>query len=119
MMECAQYHDRPRWLLGLASRGTQMNESDLAFARRVAITVGIVALALAAVALLMKAAQVLLLIFAGILFAVLVRGISDPVSRRTRLPASLSAALVLTLAAALWRPRYGYWRAKSAVSSMS
>jgi predicted PurR-regulated permease PerM len=60
----------------------------------------IVALAVAAFAVLLwKIAAVLMLGFAGVVFAVALRTASVPLSRRTRLPASAAVAVVLAAAA--------------------
>jgi predicted PurR-regulated permease PerM len=61
------------------------------------IVVGIIALA----ALMWQGLNVILLVFAGILLAILLRALSDWVSRLTRLPEGWSLALVLIVLAAL------------------
>lgn len=67
------------------------------FARRVGVAVAIVALAVMLAALLWAAAGVLLLLFAAILVACLLRGLADLLIARTRLSAGWALAIVVSL----------------------
>jgi len=78
-------------------------ESGESYTRRVLVTVKIVVLAGLLVALLISAASVFLLLFAGILIAVLLRGTGDWLASRTPLSpgwAALIVVVTLTLMAA-------------------
>jgi len=64
-------------------------------ARRVAVAVGLVALAVALGALLVLTYHVLLLVFAGVLLAVMLRGIARPLHRRWGLAPKLAVFVVV------------------------
>jgi predicted PurR-regulated permease PerM len=70
------------------------------FARRVAVVIAAVAAAAAAAVLVALAGKLLLVLFAALLFAVLLHGLAGAVARRTRLPrgAALGVLLVLLVA---------------------
>jgi predicted PurR-regulated permease PerM len=71
---------------------------DTAFMRRVLFIVGVVVL----LALLLKLTSVLLLAFAAVIIAVLVRSLADPIRAVTKLPTGVSIALAtLTILAVL------------------
>jgi len=65
----------------------------ISFVRRSLIAVGIVALAVLVISIVWYAADVLMVAFAGVLFAVGLRGLSDWVSHRTRLSPGWSLGL--------------------------
>jgi predicted PurR-regulated permease PerM len=67
------------------------------FVHRTFIVVGIVAAVAVLLGLLWYAADVLLLVFAGILLAAFLRGLSDPLSKYTGLRAGWALALVILL----------------------
>jgi predicted PurR-regulated permease PerM len=69
--------------------------SNPEFARRVATAVGITIALLCLALVAWYAVQVLMLAFAGALLAVLLRGLSDLVARRTHLPNGWSLAVVV------------------------
>jgi predicted PurR-regulated permease PerM len=84
-----------------------MNPGLADFARRVSIATGVVVLVVAMVLFLWYAVDVLLVVFAGLLLAIFVRGLSDWLSAHTRLPdgwalAVVGIALFGLLAAAGW-----------------
>lgn len=68
--------------------------SEREFVHRTLMVVGIVVGVAALISLVLFAADLFLLIFAGILLAVLLRGLSDPLSKYTRLPTGWSLAVV-------------------------
>jgi predicted PurR-regulated permease PerM len=72
-----------------------------AVAHRALIVAAAVALVAAVAWVIVTAADVLLIFFAGILLAVFLRGLSDAVSRRSRLPERPSLALVVLVLFAL------------------
>lgn len=81
--------DRPHY-------GTQARTPNPApFRRRVATAAGGAALAILLLAVLWIAADVLLIVFAGILMAVFLRALSDPLSRHTPLSERLSLTVVI------------------------
>jgi predicted PurR-regulated permease PerM len=80
---------------------------DARFARRVAIAAGIIILFLLTLALLWYAKYVLLMVFGGIMLAILLRAMSDPLAERLRINEKLSLgmvtlALVLLIAGISW-----------------
>src|SRR5687767_12538625 len=75
---------------------------DALFIKRVLITVGIVLLALALALLLWWGIRVLLVGFAGVLVAVLLRSIALGIHKVTRLPVGWSLALTCVLLVALF-----------------
>ncbi len=84
------------------------------FAHKVLIAVVATVVILALLALLWFSIDILLLAFAGVLIAILLRGLSDPLARLTRLSPGLSLALVIvalvgiaTLAVRLLAPGVG------------
>lgn len=84
-----------------------MTAQSGAFARRVCVVIGIVALAAMLVALLWAATDVLLLLFAAILVACFLRGLADLLSDHAPLSAGWSLLVVVTLlvlviAATVW-----------------
>ena len=85
------------------------------FAQRVLITIGLVTLVVVLALLIWAGADVLLLIFGGILFAVFLRGLSELLSRCTRLPAFWSLVAVLLALALL--VGLGGWFLGSAIAS--
>ncbi len=73
-----------------------MNNEELqGFTRRVLITVGIVTAVVLILLLSWQAIQVLLLIFAGVLFAVFLNGISQWISNHVSIPYKVSLVLVV------------------------
>jgi predicted PurR-regulated permease PerM len=79
---------------------------DALFIKRVLVTVGIVLLALALALLLWWGIRVLLVGFAGVLFAVLLRSIALGISKLTRLPVGWSLAVTCLLLVGLF---VGLW----------
>lgn len=71
------------------------------FTQRVLIVVGIVTLVVVLILLVWAGAEVLLLIFGGVLLGVFLRGLSDLLSRFTPLPPIWSLAVVLVTIAAI------------------
>ncbi|HKB85430.1 MAG TPA: AI-2E family transporter [Ignavibacteriaceae bacterium] len=65
------------------------------YSQKVLFAVGVVVLAAALLILIVEAIQVLLLVFAGILFAVFLRGIAVYISKNSTLSNKVSVALVL------------------------
>ncbi len=78
-------------------RGSDRQQDTSSFPRRVLVAAAIVAAVALGLGLAIRTFSVLLLIFAGILFAVFLRSLSDWVGARTRLPAAWSLAVVLLL----------------------
>ena len=74
-----------------------MNDEQklLSFARRALVAVSIAALVVLFALALAFAADVFLLVFAGVLLAVFLRGMSDWLHQRTRLPTGWSLLIVL------------------------
>lgn len=71
------------------------NSSSLAFARRAFIAASIAAFVVAVGLLLWYAIDILLLVFAGVLLGVLLRGLSRAIAKRTKLGHGWSLAIVL------------------------
>lgn len=71
-----------------------MGTSHGEFAVRVWIVVGIVAVAFLVAMLLWAATELFIAVFAGVLFAVMLRGLSDPLAQRTGLPQAWALTLV-------------------------
>lgn len=70
------------------------------FVKRALFTTGIAAAAVCSLVLLVYAAEVFLLIFAGVLVAIFLRSLSVPLARATRMPHALAlTTVVLTLSA--------------------
>lgn len=67
------------------------------FAGRVAVAVGLVALAASVAAAIVLTYHFLLLVFAGLLLGVLLRGLARPLHHRLRLPIRLAVAVVILL----------------------
>lgn len=67
------------------------------FAGRVAVVVGMVALAASLAAVIVLTYHFLLLVFAGLLLGVLLRGLARPLHHRLRLPIKLAVAVVILL----------------------
>lgn len=84
------------------SPGPPSPKSNLSFARQTFIAVGITAAVVLSLLLLAAAPDVFLLVFAGILLAVLLRSLSDPVRRHTPLSEGWSLAAVVFLLIALF-----------------
>jgi predicted PurR-regulated permease PerM len=77
-------------------RSTRVDDlSTGQFVHRAFLVVGIVAAVTVLLGMVWYAADVLLLIFAGILLAVFLRGLSDPLSRYTRMSAGWALAVVV------------------------
>lgn len=72
-----------------------MKESDKSFSQKVGISWLITAIVIAFLLLIWFAFHIILVIFAGILFAVLLSGAADWVNQKTRLPRGLSLASVV------------------------
>lgn len=77
------------------------------FWRQVRAVAGSAAALALGVLLLVQASNVLLLVFGGVLFAIFLRGISDWISQKTRLPARWALALVLLVLIGLLA--LGFW----------
>lgn len=72
------------------------------FARKALVAVGIALLAVAGAVVAWQTAHVLLVVFAGVLFAIFLRGLAEALSARTRLsPGWALTAVVVTLVGAL------------------
>lgn len=82
-------------------RATSMNRTNADLARRTAVVVAIVAVAVLLGAVLWAASEVLMLIFAGILVACFLRGLANLISERTPLSAGWSLFLVVVLLCAI------------------
>ncbi|MEZ5283929.1 MAG: AI-2E family transporter [Vicinamibacterales bacterium] len=82
-------------------------QTDPSFVHRVLVAVGLTLLCLLIVALLWQAAEILLLVFAGLLLAILLRSVADFVSTYTTLPSTWSMLVVMLSIAAVvalgWR----------------
>ncbi len=76
-----------------------MNKGSETFARRALVAVAITLLFVLLALLLWQAAQVLLILFAGVLLAVLLNTLSEWVHERTRIPYGWSLTLVVLLLA--------------------
>jgi predicted PurR-regulated permease PerM len=68
-----------------------------AFVRQVLIVIGVVLASLGLIALIYATIRVWLLVFAAVLFALFLRGVSDPISRLTRLPPAWTVLWVVLL----------------------
>jgi predicted PurR-regulated permease PerM len=84
-----------------------MKPADASFVHRTLLVVGIVAVFVIVMLTVIFAADVFLVIFGGVLLAIFVRGLSDPLHRRTGLSERASVAIVISvlavlLAAAVW-----------------
>lgn len=88
----------------MATRGPSdiSDRSEHAFTRRALIVVGVTAATAVLIVLAWYVADVLLLIFAAILLALLFRAPADWLARRTALPSSLALAIALIGIAALF-----------------
>ena len=80
---------------GARPDGAGLAGGRASFAGRAAIVVGIAALVVALLLVLWAARTIVLLAFGGVLLALLLRGLSDPIARRTRMPGGVALALVL------------------------
>jgi len=72
-----------------------MESSDLRFARRVGIVLVMTLLAIGVIALLTFAFHFILVIFAGILLAVLLDGLTGQITKRTPIPHGVALAMVV------------------------
>ncbi len=73
----------------------------IATGRRALIKIGIAALMVLLILVVIRALDIVLLAFAGVLLAVFLRGLTDTLSERTRLPPVVSLIVVLLLLIAL------------------
>ncbi len=78
-----------------------MNGQQNDFLRRVLIVAGVAILSFLVMALVWRAAEALLIIFAGVLLAVFLRALGDSLSRMTHLPGGWSLAIVVVALAAV------------------
>lgn len=76
-------------------RNGSAEPADSRFVQRVLVVVGIVAVSAGVIALLWQGAQIGLLVFAGLLLAILLRSLGDVVSHYTRLPSHWALVVVL------------------------
>lgn len=79
-----------------------MNHQGNDFVRRVFIVAGVALLAFLVISLMWQAAEALLVIFAGILVAVLLRAIADGFSSVTNIPSGWSLAIVVLILVAVF-----------------
>lgn len=94
-------------------KGAKRDKID--FVQKVLITVGVVTATILLLIILWEIVQVLLLIFAGILLAILLRGMSSWVSRLTKLPIGWSLLLVVLVVMAVIGA--SFWRLTPSVAS--
>jgi predicted PurR-regulated permease PerM len=70
-------------------------QTSRTLARRTAVVAGVIALVAVLVVAIVLAAEIFLVLFAGVLFAILLRGMADVLSSRTRLSPGISLAVVV------------------------
>jgi predicted PurR-regulated permease PerM len=99
----------------LQSRRVGTNGAQAEFTQRTLIVIGLVLLGALLAAIVVLAVDVLLVLFGGVLFAVFLRGLAEPLSEHTRL--SPNAALILVLVTLALIAGVGTWFLASEIAA--